>query len=411
MLSNYLQSEHHNTFNIKINLFFAGAVLFLAGLILTLLIDVRAAQGLQIIAIIIFVGYGIKVSEFHFEDIYFKFCFCLLCGWHLYVVFRGADLSYFFIKQYLFSEFVFWPFIIPFAIFLPKNGLMFKKMFGLFTCLGLFFLVFSIAAFKLFQGTPLIGEQAIWTFSSGCGFMLLSSKYLSGRRIWLALIVVMVALLIATLLARRNVMLTNVNYLVAGFHLYFFYYSSGNWAKKAGSLVILILVCVGAFIVFEQKKDQDFKLIINRAGEDTREYVFDYFFDDMSKAKWAGKGMNGAYFCPLFIPDTDSDPIEDRDLIECGYLQIILKGGLVNLILFLAIVLPAVYLGLFRSENGLSKASAVWVIIWLIDMVPYGLPSFSLRYILVWFAIGLCYSKSFRELSEQDIDKIINWSY
>jgi hypothetical protein len=106
----------------------------------------------------------------------------------------------------------------------------------------------------------------------------------------------------------------------------------------------------------------------------------------------------GEYYCP------GVDPLKDtRFLIESGYLQTILKGGIISLVLFLMIAFPAIYLGILKSKNILSKASGTIVLLWLIDMFPWGMPAINIRYILVWTCIGICYSKAVRSLTDAEI--------
>lgn len=380
--------------------------MFATGVLLAMMTDPRIAQAIQSLALLLFIYYGFRISSYYFESSYFKVMFILLALWHVYVICNGLNLSYTNIKLYLFSEFTFWPFIIPFAVFIPKNISIFKKIFNCFFYLGIVFLLLVVLLSSRFKSSFVIAEQLIWTFSIGCGFILLTWKYHTPVRRLLAMFVVAVALVLATVLARRNIMLTEINFIVGAFLLFLFYYSNRKYSQKLVAFLVVAIVAASAYIVFEQKKDTDFKLIVHRASEDTREYVFDYFFDDLKHVMWIGKGMNGTYFCPLSDPDNIADPIEYRDLIECGYLQIILKGGYINLGIFLLIAIPAAYLGIVKSKNGIAKACGVIVLLWLIDMIPYGLPSFSIRYLLVWFSIGVCYSKSFRNLSEEYITTI-----
>lgn len=393
----------HIGFQTRSNIFLFSALLFLFGLILAQVIDPRIAQLLQFGALLTFVGNGIKLSRFNFESTYFRTLFSLLIIWYAFTIVNGFAFTYEHLKQYLFSDYVLWPYLIPFVAFLSNRRSLYVKIFDWLIYSGILFLAISFPVYKVYNSRPEILEQVIVVFSSGCGFILLTWKYHSKWRRVIAVLAITAALVFATLLARRNVMLTNINFFGAAFLLYFFHYAKGNIAKKAGAAFLILLAFFSAFLIFEARKEKDFSLIMNRIGEDTREYVFDYYFDDIKGYEWTGKGMNGVYFCPLWNPETDVDPVEERDLIECGYLQMVLKGGYISVMLFLLIALPAIYFGLVKSNNGFVKACALIVLLWLIDMIPYGIPSFSIRYILVWFAIGVCYSKSIRLLNDSQI--------
>ncbi|WP_158995077.1 hypothetical protein [Mucilaginibacter sp. L196] len=392
-------------FTIKKNaLYFTiGVVLFSIGNVVFFTISPIIAQLIQTVACVLFLQKLFVMADWKFESSYLKILFFALIAWSSFVIFKGLDLSFPSVKKYIYSDFVFWPFIVPFTALLPKNGVVFKQMFLVFFYLAIVFLVFAIFAAKLYFVEPSIGEQGVWAFSSGGGFILLTWKYHSNFRRLVALGAIVTALIVVTLLARRNLILTNINFLIFSFLLYLGYYTKGNIQKKLSSLFFFLVMISLAVVVFQQRKGTDFKLITGRASEDTRQGVLTYYFSGIKGYELMGKGMDGTYICPVFNQVTKENQLVERDVIECGYLQIILSGGLIQLFLFLLITVPAVILGVFYSRNGLSKACGIIILLWLIDMIPYGLPTISVRYMLVWFAVGVCYSKSFRRLTESEI--------
>ena len=144
-----------------------------------------------------------------------------------------------------------------------------------------------------------------------------------------------------------------------------------------------------------------FDFLMTRKDEDTRGPVEYAMKLDMKTADWAiGKGINGTYYCPGINPFSDR-----RNIIETGYLQIILQGGMVSLILLGLIVVPAVYLGLFKSSNIFSKAAAIFILLWIIYQYPRIVNSFSIYYLLIWISVGICYSAKIRNLSDKTIRK------
>ena len=120
----------------------------------------------------------------------------------------------------------------------------------------------------------------------------------------------------------------------------------------------------------------------------------------MSFLDWiTGKGMDGEYFCPGIDPDTLTS-YNYRGVIETDYLQSILKGGTMALGLFLMIAIPAIFKGLFYSDNILSKAAGIWILWFLINMYPSSVHTFTLQHFLVWISIGICYSRFIRAIPE-----------
>jgi hypothetical protein len=139
-----------------------------------------------------------------------------------------------------------------------------------------------------------------------------------------------------------------------------------------------------------------FSFILERAEEDTRTGVELYFYNDMHPIDWAiGRGINGKYYCPDIEESSDY-----RILIETGYLQIILKGGIIFLSLYLLMAVPALILGIFYSKNLLSKAAGIWILVALLSLYPATVNTFNLNYLLVWISMGICYSSHIRRMTD-----------
>lgn len=389
----------------KINLFYFGVVLFLFGIILSLIIDPKVAQFYQSFALIILFGCGISVFDFRCGSKYFKLTLFSLLLWHAFIFLKAESFSYNVIKDYLFSDFRFWPYVFPIVALFVNSKFIFKKTFHWLFLLGLFSIPFVVFTWQFLKNIPAT-EVSIGVFSSGCGFLLLTWSYHNKWKKAVALISLIFGFYVATLLARRNVMLTNANFILFAYLLYIFF-TKGNITTKLLSIYGVLIVMIGGLFFFQENKDTDFKLIANRIAEDTRENVFANYFEDMKGNMLLGKGIDGQYYCPMV---TEDEVFIYRDLIECGYLQVILKGGIVNLVLLLLIMIPAIFLGLFRSRNLFAKASAIVILLWLVDMFPYGLPSFSMRYFLVWICIGVCFSKQIRQMNEVQIKSFIGSS-
>jgi O-antigen ligase len=89
--------------------------------------------------------------------------------------------------------------------------------------------------------------------------------------------------------------------------------------------------------------------------------------------------------------------------IENGYLQIILKTGIIGLLLMVIIAIRALYLGVFRSKNTFTVICALIVLERYMAMNFGGLPEYSMNYILYWICVGGCLSERIRNLSNVEI--------
>jgi hypothetical protein len=171
------------------------------------------------------------------------------------------------------------------------------------------------------------------------------------------------------------------------------------------SVFLVLIISYAAVKVYENNRKDTFSLITRRIDDDTRTDVERYFYRDFELKDWIiGRGINGQYFCPG-VNDGERISVY-RGVIETGFLQIILNGGIISLCLFLLIAVPAIFKGLFYSKNLLSKAAGIWIILFFLYAYPGNPTIFSMNYILVWISFGICYSEEIRRTSDSDILKV-----
>ena len=316
---------------------------------------------------------------------------------------RGFPSTYSDVKYYLQSDFIFWPSVIPFFVFFNKKDLTFFYFIKSFYILSLVFLFFSIINPYLITHRS-TAEAYILSFAFTAGFLFLNARYVSKKVTWVAVLSLLIGIISFTYLARRNAIASFAGLLLFG--LYFIFRN-----LSASKFIRLIPLFVGIIIIFllgTDKIPNSFFIKINeRLTEDTRSDVFYNYFRGMEKDMNFGKGMGGTYYSPIDEMETDDGVIygavENRDVIENGYLQLLLNGGYLQIILFGLMLLPAAILGIFKSTNQLSRACGVVIVLWLIDMSVYGMPRLVLQYILVWMAVGICYANSFRNKTDDEI--------
>jgi len=238
------------------------------------------------------------------------------------------------------------------------------------------------------------------------GFLLITYIYHSNKRKLLAFSVIVLCLLLALIRARRAIAFMNVSYLLC-FYIIYLYVNRVKFSSLLFSLIVIGLISFGGIKLYNANKRGAFRLITSRIDEDTRTIVEECFYDEMNAKDWIiGKGMNGTYFCPQVDESSDFYTGGNRSMIETDYLNIILKGGIISLGLLLLITIPAAVKGLFYSKNILSKAAAIWILLWLIDLYPATVNTFTLNFLLVWISVGICYSKTIRNMSDTAIKEI-----
>jgi hypothetical protein len=370
-------------------------------------LNFKVLQGLQSIGLIlIFVQYS-KVARLKPINGYLKNIFSIYVIWQCLIVFRGMSFSYGFIKQIFFdASNGMMNYFAPLLLLLPRNLEAYKKVFRIIIIFAIFYLIYDISFIReLLSGdrnnikNTAIVEYGFLLSITVC-FLLLTSPYHNFKKNIFAFAVILISLFFGIFRARRGMILICLS------QLFFCYYFYLNNARNK----VLILTASGLIIfaaisytktAFLQNRENIFSFLLERGTKDTRTGVEEYFYNDLNTVDWIiGKGINGQYFCP----DIDEDSISGyRRIIETGYLQIILNGGIISLVLILLITIPAIFKGLFYSRNILSKAAGAWVFLWVIYLYPATMQGFTLYYAVFWMAIGICYSSSIRNIPENKI--------
>lgn len=243
-------------------------------------------------------------------------------------------------------------------------------------------------------------QSLVETFLIAAVFLFLTNKYHSSRTTIFSVVCLILGFLICTITARRNMMLTIAFYMMVGSFSYVF----GSKIKSLENRIVIIagacLFMLTAIYVFVTDSSGTFSLISQRASENTRDGVLLGFALDMdTTADWLyGRGFFGSYYCPG-VDDVD---VEYRGAIECGYLQLILKGGCIYLGLYLITLISAMVCG-FRSHNQLCQASAWILAIQIIDMFPFGLHAFNTKSFMIWMAVAICFNRELCNKNDAEI--------
>ena len=370
------------------------------------LIDGKTKTILTIFSIIPFVFYTISLlNNYQFESKYFNFILPVFFLYELILVIRGWSFSYDDIKSYLETSYVFWPFVIPFFVFFDKKISTIFLLLKWIYFVGLGFLVISILSpFLLLTFNT---AETLIGLAVGCGFLLLNANYLNNRKVIFTFIIILITLLSLTYLARRNGLLT-----LSGFLFFAFFLNEFNRPRSLLFRLFPIII-IGTIFLFFYSESLTTTLggrLVARFFEDTRSVLFQMYYIDMVDNMVLGKGMNSIYYAPMPEMAIDGiiiDPVEYRNIVENGYLQLLLTGGFIHIFLFLLVLLPAAFLGIFKSSNQFTKACGVLIFLWLIDMFVYGLPRLSIHYILIWICVGICYTSTIRNLTNEKINSEI----
>ena len=323
--------------------------------------------------------------------------------YQLVTVIRGFFLSNDGLIQIFREPHNFLGFIIPLLVFVDKNKYNIMNLFKTLYFLGILFLLIGICFPNLLL-SRLYSETITSTFAIGCGFLLMNAKYFTNIKINISFSIILISALSLTYLARRSAAFTFFAILLSSYLLNIL-----NNSNKTVFKIFPLIISAGFFLAFfpNNFSSKLTERLSERLYEDSRTILFAAFFDEMDEFMIFGKGMNGTYYYPM-----DETEMEDgiifrevvyRNVIENGYLQTYLTGGIINIVLFILLLLPASLLGIFRSYNQFTIGCGVMIFLWLIDMLLYGLPVLSIHYVIIWICVGICYKKTFRNKTDSQI--------
>lgn len=236
------------------------------------------------------------------------------------------------------------------------------------------------------------------------GFVFLTNKYHNKKDIYISFAAIFFAFLVATLTARRNLMLTFGLYMMFGSLFFVFNGKLKSLEIKIISVLSSILLLFAVYYYYMSERSGTFSMITDRATENTREEVFMAFAVDMFNVKdlTIGRGIYGEYYNPdVDIDDVTGESVDERGNIECGYLQCILKGGIIYLVLYVSLFIIAILKGV-RSNNQFVKGCSIIVLVQLIDMFPFGIHSFNSKTFIIWMALAVCLNTKLRNMTDDE---------
>lgn len=230
-----------------------------------------------------------------------------------------------------------------------------------------------------------------------CMIILFWKRYIP-QKMWLIVLLACIGDLVMTMyMARRGSTVLAMIYFLLLWYLYTVRSGSRQWAKQ---IVIVGMLIYMVYIVFTNLADSFFSLLVERGTEDTRggvEYSFYKHFN--STTDWIfGRGLLGTYYDQIFR--------EYRSSIETGYLFITLRGGLLYLIPYVLLLVISGIRGYFKSRSIFIKSVAIFMLMSILELYPWGYPTFSFKFFIIWLGIYICNSRYFLELSDAEVQNV-----
>ena len=340
-----------------------------------------------------------------------KWIVIFFCAQSIWLVLKTVTFDPRYLQNFFAMKFYAIPFLIPVFLLFTKFDIKWLRYLFQF---NLKMIVFSLLITLTVLAT-LNNDQwpehleRIGLFQVGLPLLVISIPYLNlkQRQVIMIFGFYLLMILVGAYYGRRGFVLARL------VTLFFYFYLLSrnpfvsaskkfkNWMIVVVSIVLFMLMLgtlKSSLYIFERGFDGD-------AFNESRGSVFDDFFLDFtSVSDWIyGRGLDGRV---LRTMDTDNAGL--GDIIENGYLYTLLKAGGIYLAMQLSLYISAAYLGWRSSKNHFTKGCSAIIISQLIGMFLFGLPEYSMSYVMVWVCVVLCFSSELRNMDDSKIRLILN---
>jgi len=300
------------------------------------------------------------------------------------------------IRSFLFSNYLGLS-LFPVLFFIPGINITYFR--GINKILS----IFIISAFLI--SLPFINYFELQLFLLLPIFYLITTIPLRRTEGKFLIILITISIIVVSFTNRAGILRILISYCILG--AYYLMQNIRINKRILNALVILILM-LPVFALFLALKGQSiFQIVLGEDVNgysqlnpyaDTRTFLYYEVFQDLNlnNAFIFGKGLNAGYASESF--ETFS-----RQVVEVGFLQIILKTGIVGFILYASVVFSAILKALRNSMSLFVKALGLLLAGYLLVLFIENIIAYNLLNIVIWFITGLCHSKAFRNLNDQEI--------
>ncbi len=242
-------------------------------------------------------------------------------------------------------------------------------------------------------------------------FLITTIHFEKKNKKYIVLIVAILLFYVAYINSSRTMIIRELLLIIGLISLFFYRKFHFKWILK---VTFILLIVPFIFIQSSMDSGESFfqKNLSSVSDEemstDTRTFLYIEVYEDLvnNNKLLFGKGANGTYYSDYFnVAEGDS---ETRLSVEVGVLAILLKSGLVGVTLYLSLLFAAIYFSFFRSNNYFVVGVGFMLFIYTMLLFIENSISYSSHNLLVWFFIGVCLSNEIRNMSNFQIQNILN---
>lgn len=288
------------------------------------------------------------------------------------------------------------PYVLPFLIFPLPNEKYFKTILNVFFYSSL--LVVPLWIIEFFNGglvrEEYFGEAIGAYFPFFSAFLLVFFNKLGPLKKMITVIIFSIFFILMVLNARRNVILSLSLYFLSALFLQFLRSGGKRGEKMVKTLIISVVSACFVILNFPKLQEGLLSNVIERGFEDTRSQVEISLLADLASSPVSetifGRGMDGTYFNLAALQNLDLDSDErDRNVVETGYLNMVLKGGIIYVAIVMIILISAIVMA-FRVKTKSFAGIGLILLIYIVALYTTApISYFSVPAILFWFSVSV----------------------
>lgn len=358
-------------------------------------------NAIQLVCVVLFFyAYNKEKKTIKLLDSDIKFVLIFFIIWNFFVILYSLLTvgNIRLLMLYIVQPDSFLIYLTPLLMLIKFDAIKIKKLSNwLFVNIGLGLLFYMLLRNRItvtdLSAINIVGNLSLYTYlniaqyPSSCfmaaAFVFILGNYTSKWKSYFLWIAFGVAVVAALLMGRRSSALIPVSVCLA--KIYF------NFYNKPKTLILIVILMLGVYMGYdyiEKRFLSTFILLQERAFDNTRYWVeHDYYRDMRGWDYIIGRGSEGLVY---------SSELGRRPMIETGYLNMILHGGVIYLFLYLYLLVISAIRGIC-SNNNLLKAMSMFIFIMIACLYPGGHLSFSLGTTALWTCVACCSNSKFRK--------------
>ena len=224
-------------------------------------------------------------------------------------------------------------------------------------------------------------------------------------------LIIAVTVFITSITNRAGILRISISYLII---IIFYMVLKMKVNRKLINVIVFLALLTPFYLLYLGISGKDvFKMVLGDNTEegyrqdnlrsDTRTFLYVDVFRDLkiNNAFVFGKGINAGYASHDF-------ETFNRLAVEVGFLQILLKTGIIGFLLYMALIISAIFKAINNSNNIFIKYLGMLLSGYVLMFFIENMILFNLLNIIIWIIVGMCHSRELREMDDEEIRELFS---